>query len=409
MKEKMIKKTFVVLMMMVFIVGFVCHANAAEKKKIAISMIPHLTGAYSGSFQGILEGFEDCIEYLNSINYVPGVELVMLWADGATDTAKTLAGFKKLLAEKPKPVAVIGCGTPFSLALKKACIKNKVPDLSAGSDDSFGFLPSWTFSAQLPYPNMAGAWVDYYLEHLWKDKSRKPRFAFLTWDNAAGRNFTTKNVKNYIKSKGVEIVSEEYIPIIPTDTTPQLMRLKQKKVDFTFGGMFFTTISVVLKDMQKLGMIDKIKMGYWWSAYPSLLIKKAGALANGIYFTNDRYWTEEISAEKGFVPWKIYEAKRKGKFAYNMYYAGGWYYPMLAAEAIRIATADVGADKVDGTAVYKALQKMKGFDVLGTSLPVSFGPERRFGITNQTLMSRIKGGKNEYLGAYPAPDLRRKK
>ena len=38
-------------------------------------------------------------------------------------------------------------------------------------------------------------------KYLWKDKNRKPRFAWLTWDSQAGREFITDKVKNYIKSK----------------------------------------------------------------------------------------------------------------------------------------------------------------------------------------------------------------
>ena len=44
----------------------------------------------------------------------------------------------------------------------------------------------------------------------------------------------------------------------PTDTTPQLLRIKKKKADFAFMVMYPNTGAVILKDTAKLGMQNDI-------------------------------------------------------------------------------------------------------------------------------------------------------
>jgi len=239
-------------------VGIALDTRAEEKKELVFGILGHMTGAYASGQAGIVESHMDCIKALNEMNYIPGATLKGIWVDGGTDAAKSMAGLKKMLAHEPKPVGITGMSTPIALALKKWYVKAQVPTVDTGSDVKLGKQPSWTFSPPCPNVNLAGAWVDYYLANIWKDKSRKPRFAFLTWDNGWGRSPITPEVKKYIESKGVDIVAEEFIPTVPTDVTAQMLRLKEKKVDFTFGGFYATALAVVLKHADKLGMIDDI-------------------------------------------------------------------------------------------------------------------------------------------------------
>jgi len=137
---------------------------------------------------------------------------------------------KKWSAETPSPVVIVGESTNVGLALKKWHQSQKVADGGSGSDDEFYRLPSWVFSALSPYVNEMGAWVDYYLKNIWPRRTESPSpvspgspgiYAYV----AAS---ITDNTKKFLKSKGVEIVGEKFIPLVPTDVTPQLIRLKEK-------------------------------------------------------------------------------------------------------------------------------------------------------------------------------------
>ena len=165
----------------------------AEATKIRIGHIVHLTGAYATGLAGLNEAFLDAIEAANKyMDLPPGVEIVGEWIDGGSDTAKSMTAFKKLTGGDPVDV-ILANSTPVALALKKWFIKKKIADIEAGSDDELYKLPSWTFSFPSPYVNEFGAWIDFYMENIWKKKglNRAPRFAWLTWDLTAGRAMIT--------------------------------------------------------------------------------------------------------------------------------------------------------------------------------------------------------------------------
>ena len=403
-KSANVKKAWALALGALWILGMAGGVFAQEKVKISIGHLVHLTGAYAAGQAGSNEGFMDAIWSANKYNYVPGVELVGTWADGATDVSKSMAAFKKMVAETPSPVVIVGESTNVGLALKKWHQSQKVADVEGGSDDEFYRLPSWVFSALSPYVNEMGAWVDYYLKNIWpqKGQNRPPRFAWLTWDNAYGRASITDNTKKFLKSKGVEIVGEEFIPLVPTDVTPQLIRLKEKGADFTFGGMYHTALAVVLKDMDKLGMIDQLDVGIAYAIVPQALIAASGTLAKNVYITGV-VWDEALWKEKAPKANEAYEANQRQKFI-KLSWASGFFKSAIAVEAVRLAAQSTGPKKVDGEAVYHALQQMKKFELWGLGPSVTYTEKKRYGQDDIVLM-RIKDKQVHTLGMVPCPNL----
>ncbi len=385
-------------------VGIALDTRAEEKKELVFGIIGHMTGAYASAQAGIVEGHMDAIKTLNEMNYIPGATLKGIWVDGGTDAAKSMTGLKKMLAHEPKPVEITGMSTPIALALKKWYVKAQVPTVDTGSDVKLGKQPSWTFSIPCPNVNLAGAWVDYYLANIWKDKSRKPRFAFLTWDNGWGRSPITPEVKKYIESKGVDIVAEEFIPTVPTDVTAQMLRLKEKKVDFTYGGFYATALAIVLKDADKLGMIDDITIGCAYAHTPETLIKSVGDLTRNTWVVSPQYpETILLSENRTPVIFKAYKDNGRTKFQY-VTYAMGFAVASAAVEAARMAAEEVGVNNVDGRAVYNALKRLENFNSFGYYVPFSFNSGRWYGQDKCILMT-FKDKKIAYKGVIPAPDL----
>jgi len=401
MTGKTFLKFFIVIAVSVVLMAGLTGQVQAKEKEIVIGNILHMTGAYAATQAGIHEGCMDGVNYLNKRNYVPGAKLKAIWVDGGTDAAKSLTGLKKMLANKPKPVIIHAESTGIALALKKWYVKSKVPSIEGGNDDKFGEQPSWTFSATIPYVNICGAWVDYYLKNLWKDKTRKPRFAWLTWDNPFGRASIKPKVKEYIESKGVEIVAEEFIPGVPVDTTAQLMRLKEKKVDFTFGAFYTNAFAVAVKDADKLGMIDDITFGA--IAFPvDALPKYVGDLARNTW-SPDFWVPESMIEDRAPIIFNAYKEGGYTKFNMAMY-GTGFAMVSIAAEAIRIAAADVGTENVDGPAVYDAIKKIKDFTAWGFVSPISFHGGRWFGRDTITLVG-YENKKTVFKGFISTPDL----
>lgn len=370
------------------------------KVKICIGSIPHMTGAYAAGQVGVNEAFFDTIKWANENNYIPGVELITTWADGGTDVGKSTAAFKKMIAETPRPVAILGHSTAVAIALKSWNLKEMIPLIEGGSSVDFFQLPSATFSTPPPYVNQAGAWVDYFMQKIWKEK-RPPRFAWLTWDNPFGRAPITPEVEAYIKSKGIEIVGAEFIPPVPTDSTPQLLRSKNNKVDMVHGAMYHNALSVVLKDASKLGILGQFTIGMNFAITLPLLIEQAGPLANGIWQVSNFILEDELAAKAPRVL-EIYEKNQRTtvKFLY-MYSVRE---TAIAIEAVKMAVEAVGAEKVDGKAVYDALCRMKNFDNWGLGPATTFSETRRYG-QDQLIVYHIEDQKIKTVDKIPAPDI----
>jgi branched-chain amino acid transport system substrate-binding protein len=391
--------TFLVLCFAVFLTA-VQTVYADDKPVIAIGHLPHFTGAYGATQAPFAAAQEDAIEWANSVNYVKGATLKLIWVDGGTDPSKSLAGFKKMIAEKPAPAVIIGESTGIGTALVKMHAKAKIPDVEGGMSLAMIDPPSWTFCQPPPYVNQFGAWVDYYLKHIWKG-SGKPKFAWLTWDNPFGKSPMTKEADLYLKSKGIEIVAREFIPNVPSNTTSQVMRLKKSGANFTFGGMYPSALSVVLKDMEKMGMTGKVSIGMSYATNLDELVGYVGPLANGVHITSIGTLVNEWSKKCPMVQ-EMYDKKNRkdNKWAYG----NCWSKFAIAIEAVRLAAEKVGPDKVDGQAVYDALVNMKGFDGWGTGPPISYSETRRVGMDSVDIQA-VENEKVVSKGFAMAPDL----
>jgi branched-chain amino acid transport system substrate-binding protein len=373
---------------------------AGDKPVIAIGHLPHFTGAYGATQAPFAPAQEDAIEWANTVNYVKGAELKLVWVDGGTDPAKSLAGFKKMVAGNPAPVVIIGESTGIGTALVKMHAKAKVPDVEGGMSLAMIDPPSWTFCQPPPYVNQFGAWVDYYLKNIWKGPG-KPKFAWLTWDNPFGKSPMTKEADLYLQSKGIEIVAREFIPNVPSNTTSQVMRLKRSGADFTYGGMYPSALSVVLKDMDKLGMTGKVSIGMSYATNLNELVGYVGPLANGVHITSINTLVGDWSKKCPMVQ-EMYDKKKRtaNKWAYG----NCWSKFAIAIEAVRLAAEKVGPDKVDGQAVYDALVSMNGFDGWGISPPISYSQTRRVGMDSVDIQA-VENEKVMSMGIALAPDL----
>ncbi|MFC1822249.1 ABC transporter substrate-binding protein [Thermodesulfobacteriota bacterium] len=377
-------------------------AVLAEKPVYHVGHITMLTGVYGPTMSGNNEGFMDAIDYVNEKWNLP-VTIKGVWVDGASSPAKSLSAGKKMVSQY-NPVILINDTTPTGLAMKKFYMKTKIPSLEGGGAGPMWALPSWSFSLMTPYQNQVGAWVDYYLKHLWPQKglNRAPNFAWVTWDNAAGRASYTDKVKAYIRSKGVNIVhgDGEFIPGVPTEVGAQMMRLKKNKVDFTYGLLLGSTAVAVLKGAGKYGVIDQIDF-HIITPSPDLVAKKGGDLARNVY-AGLYTWTWEMMAEK--APDMVAMYKKKNRKVSTVMYPPGFSWGLTAAKAIQMAAEDVGPDKITGEACYNALKKMKNFDRGGVGCYYTFGEKKRYGC-DTIILQRLNNSRINIVGEFPTPNL----
>ena len=390
-----VSSTMMVVLLAILTIALACApaekpAPPKEKVKVVYAEIPNTTGAYAAAQSFIPDMSKAIIDYINESNYIPGVEIVQKWLDGGTDTAKAVTAYKRLSSETPKPAVMVIWATPHSIALKDQFHRDEIPHIVNGFHNDYLDPQRWIFVMTTDYPSQCGAWVDWFLEN-WKG-STPPKFAELTWDNAFGRGQVTPEVAAYIESKGVEIVAREYIPMVPADTTTHLLRIKEGGADFAFGGMYASSLAVVLKDMDKLGILGKVKIGMAWPLIAPELIDYVGAKADGvsqvsIFEIPDRWPTLAPRVQELYLSNKeLFDKVTQTRVPYVAVYN------ILAADAIKAAAEKVGAENVNGRAVYDQLITFKDYNYWGLGQKTTWSETQRLG--GQVIgISEIKDGK----------------
>jgi hypothetical protein len=197
------------------------------------------------------------------------------------------------------------------------------------------------------------------------------------------------------------LVAEEFVPLVPTDTTPQLLRIKEKGADFTYGGMYHTAFNVVLKDAEKLGMIDSIDFGLMYAVEMAQVIAGVGDAARNVYVTQffkpyESWATEAPEALRAFQA-----NKRNEKIA--TIWSNGFQRGMIAAAAVKLAVDKVGAKNVKSQDIYDALTRLNQAKTYVT-LPVSYTAKKRYGL-DSIFMVRLNNRKINILNTYQAPNL----
>jgi len=210
------------------------------------------------------------------------------------------------------------------------------------------------------------------------------------WDNAFGRGADYPETKDYLKKIGVDYVGAEYIPMSPSDTTPQILRLvKEKKTDFIYFFMYPSSIAVVLKDAARLGIRDEFQDFSFWACSVVQLQSYVGELAERSMMLTGY----QLTPDEWDIPYFVehYKASKMPLMA-AVFYSGGVSYMNVKAELIRRAALTVGADKVDGQAVFNEFMKMKAYKPAMYHSTVSFSETKRVG-PNNAVMYQIQEGK----------------
>jgi len=374
-----------------------------------------LTGPYAGLHQLNAKGTIDFWEWANKEpGYLPdGVKVKNEVFDTGMDMGKCVAAYQMATSKKPVPVATTGgLAGPTILAVKPLAKRKRIPCIDGSSARPIMVPPAWTFSMQGCYEGMLAASARL-LKDNWRpdspyklirgryDKNRNPRISVMGWDNVFGRGFDQKETRDYMKSIGVDWIKPEYVPLNPTDTTPQLLRLVKAGVDMIFFGMYAETHAFILKDAARVGVRDKFQDMCFWADNIVQLTSYAGELAKGAlmitgYQMNFEEWPE----------WLLQNLNRM-KLDQNaaLSYSGTAAWFDVYCEAIRRSVKKVGAENVKGRDLYNALINMTDYDCLAYNSKITFNKTKRFGPSTASVYQNQDGKIVKVVESVYIPDL----
>jgi branched-chain amino acid transport system substrate-binding protein len=371
-------------------------AESAKPKEITIGWLGDMSGPVSSLAKQHHMMSSIYFDYLNKQGGIDGVKIKMVTTDTHYQAPRVISEFKRLMMQEPSPLAILTLSSHDTETIKDRYKQNKVPVIANSGSIPAEYPPGWVFCPWPTYAHCTCAFVDYYLEEIWprKGMDRKPRFAWLTWDNAYGRAPMILTNK-YLAKNGLEVVATEFTAVGAVDTTAELMRLERAGADVILSNINAGPYSVIMKDAVRLRLKDKIDFYDGYFGAGDEFIDSADGAGEGHYVAIPHEFMRETSVPGIALMHKL-QMDYHGKVVDHMNCFGGITGALLAEDTIRAAVAKKGWP-ITGQDVYEQLRKLDNYDPMGVCPPLTFG-ERRYGHT-KVYIGTVKG--NKYIKVDP--------
>jgi branched-chain amino acid transport system substrate-binding protein len=332
-------------------------ALAAEKKgPIHFVMVTDLTGPAHAQIAPAGWVTEDYLNWLNKTKGgINGHPIKITIVDSKYQLPLARTTYARLKGEKQTTISFDDYSGGIE-ALKLAFAADKVPVSMYTGHGPALYPTGWVVAHMPPYDDVLCAYANW-IKKNWKE-SRKPRIALLLGDYAAGR--APEQAKWYVEKVGIEVVSIEYIPQLPTDTSDQLIRMRDKKPDFVFDTLMPDQLKVILKDRLKLGIKIPQANFFFNSDQVKATVPLEGYIGYMGFQATASWWEKDVPGVK--LAYELY--KHRGpvpNWTYVTTLAGvmGW------VEAVKNALETVGYENLDGPAIMNGYLKIRNFKAMG--------------------------------------------
>ncbi|MDY7035988.1 MAG: ABC transporter substrate-binding protein [Thermodesulfobacteriota bacterium] len=362
------KKVYFVVCLAAFLVffSFLSNGSAASKQALIAGICP-MTGPVADFSVTGITGMQDAFAYFNKKGGVKGVQLLLKWEDNRYKVPQAISIYKKFLPQNPVGFTLWNSSGAHE-ALKSFLGADKIPAISIAMSDAQFYPPGWILADGCGYGDQHAAWFDYYRKNM--KKSGKIKVGQIGWDSPYGRS-GYKEMEKYVATRGGEMVGIEFTTYAPTTVMPQLMRLKEKGVDYIWINCYNTTIDIVLKDMARAG----IKAPLVGNSNEPVdgQIKASGAEVTEGYISCHGWYSGDYESDlpQDFIDlMNAGGTRRAGSKNHNVSYSRGWQMGFLFKEGIRLALEKVDFKDLKGEALMNhGFMNMKGFRTPLTNAP----------------------------------------
>jgi branched-chain amino acid transport system substrate-binding protein len=340
-----------------------------EEKVVKIGYIAPLTGSAAAVMQPGWRNIVDYLEYFEEVgvpglSLPPGVTTELVWGDSGLEVPRAISVYERISQDAvyfhlPAPTEAHG--------LKSRLERDGIAAMCLGVDEVLMYPPGLIFSIFPTESERFAAACDWIVKN-WEEE-RPPRVGMMGVDVASGRAAEVMGTA-YAKSTGIEMLPFEVVPFAPLDVSPQLLRLAERGADFIYLQCLWETAIPIMKDVQRLGLTDKIRFGGGIEDTQSVqLIEALGPVAEGYFHARSFPWYEETPI--------LYDILRdyQGRLDTSGGAAATLQYVPVPIEAIRIAIEKVGYENLDSRAVKEAMYSIKDFDPHHIGRPVTYTRE----------------------------------
>jgi ABC-type branched-subunit amino acid transport system substrate-binding protein len=383
----------IAILMIVTVVAGCAAAPAAKPPVKAVkpeavwfrATIP-LTGPYAASMLPSVDATKEAMDYVNTkYGGIDGVPWKYELLDDGMDVAKSIANYEKFKVQQPKTLVTSVWNSAIAEALKQRFNEDGIICVSCAPSAAALYPVGNTVTIIVSYTDGFGLFCDWLAE----TQPKPIKLAFLTWDSSMGKAILTDECKNYAKSKGVEIVASELFGMRDMDVSTQLTKIKDAGADWVYTNTLGPGPVVILKSMNALGLIGKMKLAGDHFAMDNDVNVAAGPLAEGLvgyhnmvtwYETDNPYVKSRIDAFTAAK--RTDQVKSQPHLVFQAWFE--WMRGIYEA-----AVKDVGWEKIDAAALKKQFFAVKDQKTnMNTMTLTADKPEPR-----HARIVQVKGGK----------------
>jgi ABC-type branched-subunit amino acid transport system substrate-binding protein len=386
MEKKKLLMVFSILLLTMAI-GFQPSPAIGAKKYVTYLGLEDFTGPIAGITVSFNEGIRDHFVYMNEQGGIDGVTINPILLDTRYDTARAVSAFKRYRREH-KLVFILIASTGVGRAMYPLTVRDKVP-IQVPGVGYFQHLLGWAITYAPPYQDMFGASLDWMVDD-WKSKGNPgmPVVGYMGWDNAMGRENMLGGME-YAEKLGVKLLEPEYYTVGSLKHDVWLSRLRDKGAKYIFISGTDPENSNVVRDAYALGMSKDVQLisGVWGTTI------ETGVAAHPEEFEGEVICSPGIRGvdARAHPLAQLWKQLGKSQPTVQFAYLIGMAQAIMFEKALKVALQDVGYEKVNGEAVYKALQKITGEDTKGITGPIDLSPTSRR-VTRDVKFYRVSDG-----------------
>lgn len=399
--NKTVSILFVILTISAMFIWSTAAAQSGKPDKILYGCIPDMTGPYAAIVGPAYAAFTDAAEYVNETGGIRGVPMEVVVRDSAGKVDVGINIYMQFKEMKPRPAMLYGVVSGIGEAIKDRLNEDHIPAMWVCSTEVI-YPAMYTFGAYPTYADLCGLFIDWLAEN--SKGKEPPRLAFLTWDTTYGKAVLYKEVMDYAKSKGVEVVASELYGVRDVDLTSQLTRIRAKKADWIFTNTAGSGPVMVAKALREMGY--KARLAGSIGLDDSCLYIDKDAFEGAVTVHPFANWVE--TDNKGIQLMNKYFDKNKRNPNYRtIMYPMGFTGVLVFKEAVERIVDKQGWDKVTGPNIKAELEKMQDFNANDIAV-FSYAPKRHS--PNLAKVFEVKNGKwMPVTGLKECPDLRPEK
>lgn len=340
----------------------------ASMKFIRVGSLSDVTGATSDLSREYALGIRDAIYWVNQTGGINGKEIKLFQYDFGYRVPDAIATYQKL-KEMDRVAFILGWSIVDTEALSPYVKKDKIPFMS-----SF-YYHNLANPKVAPYNFMVGTSdADQvrialkYIKDSWSEKSRKPRVGSLVEDTPMGRVFN-KAMVPYAKELGLEVVTQESIPLEFWEASSKILILQKDMPDYTFvHSSTPTATKIILRDARILGFKTKFLVNF--RGFDETIPMSMREAAQGVIGMSPFvYFGEPVPGMKKLVEWHL---KHHPNDIHTVRYVEAWVSVVTMAEGMKIADKQ---QNLTPEGIKRALETLTGFDTGGLTSPITFTPK----------------------------------